>query len=329
MLGSSAGDPVDKRWRLEDGEEARLTPGGPAAAEIASQGFLPLRARVEGIPHLRPAFPGTAVALGERTFEVREEIESESGVVYRLEPWPHDHVVRDRVVYGPRFVRAAQAERQRAQTRRRVWPFAWLFYPIVGLLPETPQELLCERLGLYAVTASLTSGAGEALIGIFSVFARWGPGIVLIMGGLGRAFEALAFRETGGFWPLVLLADAVAAIRPHLQRRDQTIVPLTREAFWARLRLPDRIEQEADGSCLLSGALPHLTWRAGHRLQSDGHYWLVEPLPPALQDPGQRRGAGLAGRPRIGARVSRSADEGVASPIDHGMSENALAGTTP
>ena len=158
------GGEATARWRTGDGEEARLTPGAAAAAEVWSRGFLPLRARSEGSFRLRPAFPGTAVVLGDSTYEVLSETElPEDGlVVYRMRPWPEGEVVRDRVVYGPAFVRAAEAERERARVRERARPWRLLLYPLVGLLPEEEQERACDRLGLYAVTATLVSGLLES-----------------------------------------------------------------------------------------------------------------------------------------------------------------------
>ena len=44
------------RWRVADGEEARLTPGAAADAEVWSRGFLPFRVRSEGSYRLRAAF---------------------------------------------------------------------------------------------------------------------------------------------------------------------------------------------------------------------------------------------------------------------------------
>jgi hypothetical protein len=65
--------------------------------------------RSEGSHRLRPDFPGTAVVLGDSTYEVLSETElPEDGlVVYRMRPWPEGEVIRDRVVYGPAFVRAS------------------------------------------------------------------------------------------------------------------------------------------------------------------------------------------------------------------------------
>ncbi len=82
--------------------------GPPVRGEVRSRGFLPLRVRTEGIPYRRPAFCGTALVLGERTYEVVGETETAAGVVYALRPWPEGEVVRDRVLYGPRLVRAAR-----------------------------------------------------------------------------------------------------------------------------------------------------------------------------------------------------------------------------
>jgi hypothetical protein len=283
--------------RVAEGEEARLTPEGPTAAQIVSQGYLPLRVRTEDPYHVRPAFPGTAVMLGESTFEVIEEIERGEAVVYRLEPWPRGEVVRSRVAYGPRLVRAAQAERERARTRRRLRPFRGLLYPIVGLLPEDQQERLSDRLGLYSVTASLVSGLCEALAGpgaLWLASRTSDPGrraqlllstpilMALVLPGLVRAFNAAAFRETGGSWPVILAFEIARALGQTFEHHDSTLVPLTREAFWQRLALPDRVEREADGSLLYTSTLPHLTWRGTRRLPASGHHWLATIVPPAL-----------------------------------------------
>ena len=62
--------------------------------------------------------------LSYEEHEVLSETEfPEDGlVVYRLRPWPEGEVVRDRVVYGPALVRAAEAERERARVRARARP---------------------------------------------------------------------------------------------------------------------------------------------------------------------------------------------------------------
>ncbi len=264
-----------------------------------SRGFLPLRVRSEGSYRLRPAFPGTAVVLGADTYEVLSETElPEDGlVVYRLRGWPEGEVIRDRVVYGPAFVRAAEAERESARVRRRARPWRFLLYPVVGLLPEEEQERLCDRLGLYAVTATLVSGLAESLgvLVLLALFARSGdegrsilaltalPGLVLlVLPGLGRAFGAVLLRETGGSAPVALAFDTLRALGALRERRDRSFVPLTRSAFWERLRRADEVEAAPDGTFVFRGLLPHLTWGGGRRLFVGHDFWSVAPEPPEL-----------------------------------------------
>ncbi len=293
------GGEATARWRVGDGEEARLTPGAAAAAEVWSRGFLPLRARSEGSFRLRPAFPGTAVVLGDSTYEVLSETElPEDGlVVYRMRPWPEGEVVRDRVVYGPAFVRAAERERERARVRERARPWRLLLYPLVGLLPEEEQERACDRLGLYAVTATLVSGLLEATLvllvpvllgrgdeGRAIVAVTTAAGFALLaLPGLGRAFGAVFLRETGGSAPVVLALEALRALGALQARRDRSFVPLTRSAFWERLGLPDAVEAAPDGTLVFRGLLPHLTWSGGRRLSVGRDFWSVTPETPAFE----------------------------------------------
>jgi len=286
---------------VADGEEGRLTPGAPAAAEVWSRGFLPLRVRTAGTYPHRPAFPGTAVVLGDATYEVLSETElPEDGLfVYRLREWPEGEVVRDRVLYGAAFVRAAEAERERARVRERARPWRLLLYPVVGLLPAEEQERLSDRLGLDAVTATRVSGllesavvfvllllaarassGGEAILMMTAL-----PGLVLLLlPGLGRAFGALFLRETGGSAPVILAFGAARALGAQPRHQDRSVVPLTRSAFWERLSRPDAVEPAKDGTIVYHGLLPHLTWTSTRRISAGRDFWSVEPLPPALDE---------------------------------------------
>jgi hypothetical protein len=163
------------RFRVAEGEEVRPTPEGPTAARIVSRGYLPLRVRTEG------------------------------------------EVQRDRVAYGPRLVRAAQVERERARTRERLRPLRWLLYPALGLLPEEQQDRACDRLGLYAVTATLVSGLVESLAFLGALWLASRAAVLLlafVLPGLGRAFSAVAFRETAGSWPVILGSPGRLVARP-------------------------------------------------------------------------------------------------------------------
>jgi hypothetical protein len=266
---------------------------------VWSRGFLPLRVRSEGSYRLRPAFPGTAVVLGEDTYEVLSETElPEDGlVVYRLRAWPEGEVIRDRVVYGPAFVRAAEVDRQRARVRDKARRWRFLLYPVVGLLPEEEQERQCDRLGLYAVTATLVSGLVESLgvLLLILAVARGSeagraimlvsslPGLVLlVLPGLGRAFGAAFLRETGGSAPVTLAFDALRVFGALRERHDRSFVPLTRSAFWERLGRADEVEPLPDGTVVFRGLLPHLTWGGGRRLSVGRDFWSVTPEPPVL-----------------------------------------------
>jgi hypothetical protein len=287
------------RWQLSGGEEARFAPDDGGAAEIRSRGFLPLRPRTEARHHARPAFCGTAVVLGKTTYEVLSESEPDRAgqVGYRLRPWPEGEVVRDRVVYGLSFVRRVLAERERSRLRERVRPLRWLLYPLVGLLPEEEQERACERLGLYAVTATLVSGLTESAA-VLLALALWLrssesagaillltslPGLVLFaLPGLGRAFAAALLRETGGSAPVALAYGALRGLGALRERHGSGFVPLTRRDFWERLARADTVQRASDGSLVYRGLLAHLTWTGSHRLQAGDDFWSVSVLPPEL-----------------------------------------------
>lgn len=275
-----------------------MSDGVPSAVEIRSRGYLPLRVRTAEIPYRRSAFPGTAVVVGERTYEVVDERTEPERVVYSLREWPEGEVIRDRVEYGPRFVRAVLAERERAATRARFRPYRAFLYPIVGLLPEAEQERWSERLGLYSVTATLVSGACEVALLLLAVWAigRGGddPGLrvmlalaapllaILALLGFGRAFAALAFRETSGQYLVELAFSLFRSARAAVAPRDRTLVPLTRDAFWARLMVPDRVAEDGHGTLVLRGLLPHLGWETGHHVEAGDLYFRAEPEPPVL-----------------------------------------------
>jgi hypothetical protein len=268
---------------------------------VWSRGHLPLRVRSEGSYRLRPAFPGTAVVLGESTYEALSETElPEDGlVVYRLRAWPDGEVVRDRVVYGPAFVRAAGKERERARVRDRARPWRLLLYPAVGLLPEEEQGRLCDRLGLYAVTATLVSGVveGTSVILVLALLGRASdsggaillltslPGLVLLaLPGFGRAWGAFFLRETGGSAPVILAFETLRALGALGKRRGRGFVPLTRSAFWERLGRADEVAPQPDGTLVVRGLLPHLTWGGGRRLSVGRDFWSVAPQPPVLSE---------------------------------------------
>jgi len=281
------------RWRIDHGEEARLTPEGPYAARIESLGGLPLRPRSEaGGVHHRPEFPGTCVVLGGRRYEVVAEEALEIGAAYGLAPWRPQHVLRDVVEYGPRLVRAAQRARQLAEERERAARRASWLQPLIGLLPETEQRVRCDRLGLDPVTATVGGAALEIVVALalLLTFPALGmPALLVFLSAIPRAIGALALGEIAGG----VLGGAYTALRglsaASAERADPNVLPLTREAFWQRIEAPDRQRRQPDATLLVESLLPHLSWGAAAgtgappSVRAGGDYWRVQALDPRVE----------------------------------------------
>jgi len=112
---------------------------------------------------------------------------------------------------------------------------------------------VCERLGLYSVTATLVSGLCESLgvLGLVTLAAQradaglqillvvTAPALMLVMlPGLSRAAGAALFRETAGSPVLGQLVGVLGAFRDARPRHEPTALPLTRRTFWERLARP-------------------------------------------------------------------------------------------
>ncbi len=276
------------RWHIDDGEEARLTPGGEAAATIVSRGSLPFRVHQDG-NQLRPDFPGTAVLLGGHRFEVVTERLEGDRTVYLLSPWPSDQIIRTEISYGPGLIREAQEERRRARVRHLGRRFAWPFYPILGLLPEDHQDAVCERLGLDPATATLTSGLTEAAA-VPLLLSAFRPAAVamsfgLVLGyyvsfSLLRALGAVAFGEVAGSVGLAAVLSVARRLRLFAHRLDERNGPFQRSEFWRLLETTDSQRKLEDGSILVESLLPHLTWTPGTNLKAGDGWWAVSPVPP-------------------------------------------------
>jgi hypothetical protein len=299
----AGGDPHPgrSRFHVDAGEEARLAPEAGTDALIESCGFLPIRLRVEQTP-TRPAHPGTAIEIGGEWYEALSETVDPERVEYRLRCWPAGEVLRDTVRYGPALVRAAQQERALAAGRRRGRRGAWPAYPLIGMLPETRQRLLCDRLGLdprfatasaalaemalvvWTAASGVSGAPGEdpAGVGLYAALATsimLGPqlGLALLRGLAAVAVDAVAGQ------PFVVAVFRLGQlIRLVAERFDKGVVPLTRDAFWARLELPDRQRPGPDGSVDVETALPHLSWSRSPRLAEGGQAWRIEALAPIL-----------------------------------------------
>ena len=182
MAAPAAAPPL----RIAEGEEARAPPGAAATAEVRSRGRLPLRERTRARYHARPEFPGTAVVIGETTFEVLSEHElPEDGP--SCTGSGRGRTVRSRATASCTAWGSSARRRTSVSASAfaaRVRPWRHILYPIVGALPEEQQERVCERLGLYSVTATLVSGLCESLgvLALVSLAARRAdPGLQIVL----------------------------------------------------------------------------------------------------------------------------------------------------
>ncbi len=80
----------------------------------------------------------------------------------------------------------------------------------------------------------------------------------------------------------MLAYDALRALGAGRRRREAGFVPLTRTGFWERLRQPDAVSTEEDGTLVFRGRLPHLTWERGRRVSTGRDVWQVEAEAPRL-----------------------------------------------
>lgn len=298
--------PPEVRWRIDDGEEARLTPEGPTAASLASRGpFSFLRVRVPGRPSLRPEFPGSCVTLGERDYEVVEAREGPEGTLYLLEPWPSHHVRRDRFAYGPELVRRARALREAEERARRARRWSLVLLPLLGALPEAWQRTQAERLGLDPRQATLLSAVIEVASGLLLAFGAGavGPAALLLVPGSVRLVGAAIAGDVAGQWLVDLLARLAGGSWRRLAEWRPGRPALTRAEFWRRLERPDALEPQPDGGVVVSGSLPHLSWDGSHALESNGQRWQVEALGARLE----------RGRPIYRYRLSPSGETGAAA----------------
>ena len=280
---------------------------------------LPAAARALG--GLVPPAPGVSRHGGRarRTTPTRcsseTELPEDGLVVYRLRAWPEGEVVRDRVVYGPAFVRAAEAERERARVRERARPWRFLLYPLVGLLPEEEQERLCDRLGLYAVTATLVSGLVEGLLVLLVpvLLARPGPahghrgghdlaglqpaGAAGLRPGV-RGVLPARDRRLGAGRPR--LRGAARARRAARAPRPQ-LRPAHAVGFLGAARPPGRGRRHSPTARSSSAACCRTSrWGGGRRLSAGDDFWSVTPEPPVSRP----RPARLRVSPRAARRAA-------------------------
>ena len=216
--------------------------------------------RSEGSYRLRPAFPGTAVVLGERRPTRCSRRPSSPRTASSSTACARGPRARSSAIASCTARRSSARRRPSGSARAvrdRARPWRVLLYPLVGLLPEEEQERLCDRLGLYAVDrdARLRAGRGPrgllvALVPRRSATARPAPSWCCTA--LARPRPARAAGPRPGVRRRLPARDGrLGARRLRVRRRCEALgalrsrvttarfVPLTRAAFWERLARPD------------------------------------------------------------------------------------------
>jgi len=104
-----------------------------------------------------------------------------------------------------------------------------------------------------------------------------------VVAGCSHAPGAGRRRVRRGRWELALLLAEPLWPGEGTARFDRTVLPLTREAFWARLAMPDRFQVEAEGAIVVRALLPHLSWGTAHALLVGEDRWSAVALPAAIE----------------------------------------------
>jgi hypothetical protein len=173
--------------------------------------------------------------------------------------------------------------------------------PLVGLLPEEQQRIACDRLGLDATNTTfagvgLEFGVALAIVssidaGKSTLLLAEAIGGSIVIPALWRLVGLLVAKEVSGNWVVGLVMGAREAAGQVARRADAAVLPLTRDAFWSRLASPDRHEKQPDGTLVVKGALPHLSWGGNVATRTIGtlpaiavgnDYWSVAPLAPVV-----------------------------------------------
>jgi len=268
--------------RIADDEYAEADPHEPGGAIVVSAGHLPFRAPVAaGGVHHRPRFAGTTVQIGDVRYECVDEQVQDGRVVYTLRPWPPDQIIRELITYDGDFIAALREERRRLARRERGRRFYWPLYPLLGALPEADQIRWCEGWGLEPRLATCLGASGEIMLLLWAWMSLPAAAALLLMGSTALLISAALMRIAGAVIaaevagsPLVAALLWVARLfGGGLPPPDVTLLPMTREAFWARLALPDRQKREDDGSVTVRSVLPHLTWTIGARVAGEAEQW--------------------------------------------------------
>jgi hypothetical protein len=122
---------------------------------------------------VRSEHPGTAVAWGDRIFEVRAaDPLPGGGVRYRLAPWEEGHAIRRFERYDEESERRRSAAWKDLADGMRKRRLSILLAPLAGLLPGSVQKEMESEFGAPSIAMTVTSALPLLVIGFLGMFGH-------------------------------------------------------------------------------------------------------------------------------------------------------------
>lgn len=121
---------------------------------------------------MRPAFPGAAVRIDDRYYEVvrvARQPGEQPRHLYFLNPWPDHFPIRTQFAYTREECERIAAEQKLEEAEGIAQTLLNLFSPLVGLLPAPDQRQLENSYGISALQCTLRSGFMMMAIGAVSL----------------------------------------------------------------------------------------------------------------------------------------------------------------
>ncbi len=240
MRGFRLANPNTKTERQRIGGDVYLTPPDSAGGPRVDVGF--------AVPDWKPAtagklnqaaFPGTAVLLGSRWYEIHRVaplIDAPHRTAYHLRPWNDSHVIRTAFELTPEACETLtrnhreRLQRQAKGATLRTVPF------LTGMLPGADQKRLETELGVPAVRATMISTMLLLALSITVLMLKF----ALSMGlPLGDSLELV--RKITTFWLLAWYLAIESIVRMQSAKGNEPMgtlpVALPAHVFHALRRL--------------------------------------------------------------------------------------------
>lgn len=163
----------------------------------------------------RPGHPGTAVRMHGDLYEIAAAEKSGDEWVYRLEPWPEEHVIRSFVEWGEDSPGEFAAGLSEARIRGLKDFSAWAAQAVLGFLPAENQARISETRGMDPSRATFWSAALESLASLPFAFRF----LIETFAG-GTAGAARSIPAWAGLLAAVALGDGLVRLVAVLSTRE-------------------------------------------------------------------------------------------------------------